>query len=190
MELLEKKKQFLNLFDLVSREGKDELLDFIKNSDFFVAPASTRFHDSCEGGLLTHSLNVYDSLIVKYTNNPIWREKLKDLKHESIIISALLHDLCKTNYYVIEMRNKKVDGKWIQVPFYTVDDKEPYGHGEKSVMMIERFMKLTDEERYAVRWHMGPYSGQQDWNSFGLACEKFSLVLALFESDMEATHLV
>lgn len=86
----------------------------------------------------------------------LWADTMQNTEDESLILVALLHDLCKTYYYSTEMRNKKDEnGKWIQVPFYTVNDKVPYGHGEKSVMMIEEYIKLKPVERYAIRWHMG-----------------------------------
>lgn len=175
----------------VKRPGVENLMKFIEKSDFYTAPASTRFHGAYEGGLLEHSINVYKCLLMKKNEeNTLWHDMLADIPDESIAIAALLHDLCKTYYYAIEMRNKKIDGNWVQVPSYTVDDKIPYGHGEKSVMMIEEYMKLKPVERYASRWHMGPYSGQQDWTTLGMAMDKYPLVLALFEADMEATHLM
>jgi hypothetical protein len=102
----------------------------------------------------------------------------------------LLHDLCKTYYYTTDTRNVKENGVWVQKPYYAVDDKYPYGHGEKSVMMIEQFIKLSMVERMAIRWHMGAYSGEKDWNTLGIAYEKYPLVLALHEADMEATYLM
>lgn len=182
--------KFKEIFSKVDRSGADKLMEFIEKSDFYTAPASTRFHGSYEGGLLEHSLNVYECLLRKRNENSFWAEKLENVSDESIAVVALLHDICKTYFYVTEMRNKKVDGVWVQVPAYTVDDKIPYGHGEKSVMMIEEYMKLFPYERYAIRWHMGPYSGEQDWQTFGIAAEKYPLVLALFEADMEATHIM
>ncbi len=181
---------FRNEMAKVKRDGVDKLMKFIEKSDFYTAPASTRFHGAYEGGLLEHSINVYKCLLQKKETPGLWAEKLSEIEEESIIVCALLHDLCKTYYYATEMRNRKVDGVWIQVPTYTVDDKIPYGHGEKSVFMIEEFMKLKPVERYAIRWHMGPYSGQQDWNTLGAAMDKYPLVLALFEADMEASHLL
>lgn len=174
----------------VNREGCGSLMAFIESSDFFTAPASTRFHGAYDGGLLEHSMNVYECLNRKKHSNSFWNEKLEGVSDESIVIVSLLHDICKTYFYTTEMRNKKIDGKWVQVPCYTVDDRIPYGHGEKSVMMIEEYMKLKPVERYAIRWHMGPYSGEKDWNTIGIAIERYPLVLALFEADMEATHLV
>lgn len=190
MEREEMIQYFKQKLASVNRPGCDKLLEFIEKSDFFRAPASTRFHGAYEGGLLRHSINVYECLNNKKFGDPFWQEKLDNVSNESIVIVSLLHDICKTYFYTTEMRNKKVDGQWIQVPFYTVDDKFPYGHGEKSVMMIEKYMRLRSKEQYAIRWHMGPYSGQQDWNTFGMAVEKYPLVLALFEADVEATHIV
>lgn len=184
------KKRFKDLIDKIDRPGVEKLKEYLEKSDFYTAPASTRFHGSYEGGLLQHSLNVYDALSRKKNNDPLWSQVLANVTEESIIIVALLHDICKTYYYTTEMINKKVDGHWVQVPFYNVDDKMPYGHGEKSVMIIEQAMELELQERYAIRWHMGPYSGQQDWMTLGKAMDMYPLVLALFEADMEATHIM
>jgi len=182
--------RFEKLLTETHREGMEKLIEFIRKSDFYTAPASTRFHGSYEGGLLEHSLNVYDCLNAKVGGSGVWDNALKNVSLENITISALLHDLCKTYYYTIEMRNKKVDGVWEQVPFYTVEDKIPYGHGEKSVMMIEQYIKLEPVERYAIRWHMGAYEPKELWNTLGEAMNKFPLVLAIHEADMEATYLI
>ena len=187
----EQVNEFKAVLSGVQRDGMDALMAFIDKSDFYTAPASARFHLAREGGLLEHSLNVYHCLLKKkHTEGTLWYDALADIPDESIALTALLHDLCKTYFYTTEMRNKKVDGNWIQVPFYTVEDRIPYGHGEKSVMMIEEYVKLKPFERYAIRWHMGPYSGQQDWNTLSEAMDRYPLVLALFESDIEATHIM
>lgn len=188
-ELIEK---FEKLLLETKRPGIESLLEFIRKSDFYSAPASTRFHGAYEGGLLEHSLNVFDCLTEKKaSDNAIWHKILVNVQSESIIISSLLHDICKTYFYTIEMRNKKNDqGQWEQVPFYAVNDLIPYGHGEKSVMMIEEYIKLLPAERYAIRWHMGSYEPKELWNTIGTAMEKYPLVLALHEADMEATYLL
>lgn len=188
-ELIEK---FEKLLLETKRLGIESLLEFIRKSDFYSAPASTRFHGAHEGGLLEHSLNVFDCLAEKKaSDNAIWHKELVNVQSESIVISALLHDLCKTYFYTTEIRNKKDEsGSWVQVPFYTVNDLIPYGHGEKSVMMIEEYIKLLPAERYAIRWHMGSYEPKELWNTLGTAMEKYPLVLALHEADMEATYLL
>ena len=182
-------ERFEALMATVERNGVDKLMEYIRKSDFYTAPASTKYHNCYEGGLLDHSLNVYDNLVRKKESDPIWKEKLENLSPESAIIVGLLHDICKTGYYTTEMRNKKIDGRWEQVPFYTVKDLLPYGHGEKSVMMIDKFIDLTMEEKYAIRWHMGPYSGEKDWQTLAAAMQKCPLILAVFEADMEATYI-
>lgn len=190
MDRAELVAKFKGLAWKIQRPGIDRLMEMLDKSDFYTAPASTKFHGAYEGGLVEHSLHVYERLASKKNDDPFWKEKLEKVDDESILISGLLHDLCKTYFYVTEMRNKKVDGQWVQVPFYTVDDKIPYGHGEKSVMMIEEYLKLKPVERYSIRWHMGPYSGSQDWQTYGQAIEKYPLALALFEADMEASHIM
>lgn len=183
-------ERFEKLLLETGRDGIENLIEFIRKSDFYTAPASTRFHGSHEGGLLEHSMNVYDILSTKRNEDSLWYESLKNIGEDTLVISALLHDLCKTYYYTTELRNKKVDGQWVQVPFYTVDDKVPYGHGEKSVMMIEEYIKLKPIERYAIRWHMGAYEPKELWNTLGSAMEKYPLVLAIHEADMEATYIM
>lgn len=196
-----KVKEFEELLSKVQRDGMDRLLAFIRKSDFYIAPASTRFHSCHEGGLLEHSLNVYHCLIEKL-KNPIWSDVLNKVGEESLILSALLHDLCKTYYYVGEVKNKKVyseDGKksdsmgkydWVSVMGYTVEDKIPYGHGEKSVMMIEQYIKLKPVERYAIRFHMGWSEPKEMYSALGEAMKKYPLIIALHEADQEATYLL
>ena len=151
------KERFIELLRSTKREGIEKLIDFLEKTDFFTAPASTRFHMSCEGGLLQHSLNVYDCLAGLGTTTGDVQEfqaagmRLDSIPQESIIIVALLHDLCKVNFYATEMRwRKDANNKWEQYPVYAVNDRNPYGHGEKSVMMASEFIRLTMEERYAI----------------------------------------
>lgn len=178
----------------------DSLMEFIRKSDFYTAPASTRYHSCHEGGLLEHTLNVYDRLVSKF-NDELWKDKV-DVGSDSLIIAALLHDLCKCYFYGIELKNKKEysdkgtksdsNGRfdWVTVPSYTVDDKIPYGHGEKSVMMVEEYIKLKPMERYAIRWHMGFSEPKENWNTLGTAMRKYPLILALHMADLESTYLL
>lgn len=193
--------RFEELLKSVSRDGMDNLIEFIRNSDFYTAPASTRYHSCHEGGLLEHSLNVYDCLINKLSETT-WTECLKGIERESIILSALLHDICKTYYYTPEWRNKKVYNEhgtkrdeggrfdWQTVQGWSVEDKIPYGHGEKSVMILEQYIALKPIERYAIRWHMGFTEPKENWNTLGAAINKYPFILALHEADLEATYLL
>ena len=111
-----------------------------------------------------------------------------DYSEESIAIVSLLHDLCKINFYKTDFRNSKNEkGVWEKVPYYTIDDKLPYGHGEKSVYIITGFMKTTREEAFAIRYHMG-FSGVEDKNTIGNVFEQFPLAFALCVADMEASY--
>lgn len=199
--MTDKIARFEALMKSIDRPGIEKLLEFIRKSDFYTAPASTRFHSCHEGGLLEHSLNVYDCLVEK-TSTPIWQSAFQGVERESIILSALLHDICKTYYYTVEMKNKKVysdTGKkydsngrydWQTVPAYTVDDKIPYGHGEKSVMMIEEFITLKPIERYMIRWHMCWTENSSQYGTIGVAIKKYPAILAISEADLEATYLL
>lgn len=189
------KEKFLQIFrEKITREGADKLLSYLcsENCDFFTAPASSRYHSAYEGGLLDHSLNVYECL-VDYLNRPRVKE-LYDVHYsdESIAIAALLHDLCKINFYKTSMRNvKDENGRWQSVPYYTIDDTLPYGHGEKSVYIISGYMRLTRDEAFAIRYHMG-FSNVSDSekNNVAKAFEMFPLAVALSFADQEATYFM
>ena len=177
------KEQFIELLRSTEREGPEELIKFLEKTDFFEAPASTRYHGAYKGGLLEHSLKVYE----------IFKEKVKnaglDAKEDTVIISSLLHDICKLNFYKVDYRNaKNANGEWEKVPYYTIEDTIPYGHGEKSVMMITEYIKLTSEEKYAIRWHMGFTEPKEVYGTIGQAYKKYPIALLLFEADLEATY--
>ena len=179
------KEEFLKLLRSIQREGIEQLIAFIESTDFFTAPASTRFHGDHAGGLLEHSMKVYEILVQKVKNASI---KL-DVSEDTLKIVALLHDISKVNFYKIDYRNaKNALGVWEKVPYYTVEDTIPYGHGEKSVMMITEYMKLTSEEKYAIRWHMGFTEPKEQYGTIGLAYTKYPLALLVFEADLEATY--
>ena len=178
------KEEFINLLKSTNREGMEKVIDFLEKSDFFTAPASTRFHGSYEKGLLEHSMKVYEILKDKLNKNDM------HINDDTVKIVALLHDICKTNYYKVDYRNAKNEmGEWVKVPYYTVEDTIPYGHGEKSVMMLTEFIKLTNEEKYAIRWHMGFTEPKENYQYIGIAYKKYPLALMLFEADLEATYI-
>lgn len=185
------KEEFIELFQKhITRKGAQALLEYLLSdaSDFFTAPSSTRFHGSHEGGLVEHSVNVYHCL-KDYLTRPRTKAVYgMDFSEETIALVALLHDICKLNFYKVEYRNAKNDkGVWEKVPYYTIDDTLPYGHGEKSVYIISSYMRLSREEAFAIRYHMG-FSGIEDKNSIGKAFEMFPLAFALSVADMEATY--
>lgn len=187
------KERFISIYnENIKREGSDKLLEFLmsKNSDFFEAPASTRYHSSYEGGLVDHSLNVYDCMKAYMERERVKNEYKLTASDESIAIVSLLHDLCKVNIYKKGTRNVKDEhGVWKQVLRYDFDDKLPYGHGEKSVYIITGFMRLTRDEAFAIRYHMG-FSGQENVNTIGNALDAFPLALAVNVADMEASFLL
>lgn len=187
------REEFISIFtENIKREGADKLLDFLDNkSDFFTAPASTRYHNAFEGGLLRHSLNVYKCLVAYLERGRVKDMYKLEASAETAAIVALLHDLCKVNIYRVSYRNSKNDktGQWEKVPYYEIHDNLPYGHGEKSVYMISGFMRLTREEAMAIRWHMG-FSGTEDKNTIGRALEKYPLAFALSVADMEASYFL
>lgn len=180
------KERFLEIYRAqIKRKGSEELLDWICESDFFSAPASSRFHLSREGGLCEHSLHVYQRLY----------DDLHDtVSGETIAICGLLHDLCKVHFYKPERKSRKTgrilpNGKpeWEDYMGYAIDDQFPYGHGEKSAYIITQFMTLTREEAMAIRWHMGGFDmgGNQTLSdAFG----RYPLILHVHVADLLATY--
>lgn len=152
------KNRIIDLLKATERERIDKVIEYLENkSDYFTAPASTAFHGNYSGGLAEHSLNVYDvAMKVKAAMVELKPELANRLPDESIAIVALLHDLCKTNVYKIEKKNRKVNGVWVEMDAYGVDySKFPLGHGEKSVIMLLTLgFPLTRDEMMAIRWHM------------------------------------
>lgn len=185
------KEEFISIYkENIHREGSDKLLEYLlsEHSDFFTAPASTRYHGAYEGGLVEHSLNVYHCL-KDYLSRPRTKELYRmNYSEESVALCALLHDVCKMNFYKVDYRNSKNDaGVWEKVPYFTIDDTLPYGHGEKSVYIVSGYMRLLREEAFAIRYHMG-FSGSEDKNSIGKSFEMFPLAFALSVADMEASY--
>ena len=120
------REEFKRLLSSINRDGIENLIAFIDKTDFYTAPASTRFHGNYEGGLLEHSMKVYEILKYKVEHSVVDI----NVSEDTLKIVALLHDICKVNYYKVDYRNaKNAEGVWEKVPYYTVDDTIPYGHG-------------------------------------------------------------
>lgn len=187
-QIQDDKARFVGIIkDNVTRDGINAVMAFLDNSDFYIAPASTQYHNACDGGLLNHSLNVYDCLV-----------RLNDtfnlsFKPESMAISALFHDICKTNVYVKGTRNRKnALGQWEAVDIWEFKDSLPLGHGEKSVIMLQSMgLKLTKNELFTIRWHMAGFDNAVKGGERGMssAYEQSPLAAALNMADMAATYL-
>ena len=178
------KEEFIKIYtENISRKGSKELLEWIQKTDFFTAPASTKYHCACECGLVMHSVSVFNTMMEKHFD-----EDSDSL--ESFAICALLHDLCKAQFYKVSTRNVKNDetGQWEKVPYYSVEDSFPYGHGEKSVFLIERFMRLKLDEAMAIRWHMGGFDDSTGY-SVSAAYDRYPLAVKLHLADLESTYL-
>lgn len=188
-ELIEKNKQeFLKIArENIKRDGIEDLLNWLQTTDFFDAPASSKFHSAEAGGLCFHSINVYNRLLKLATDE--WGEE--KVNKESVAIIALFHDVCKCCFYRVEMRNVKENGEWVQKPYYAVDDQLPYGHGEKSVYIINGYLRLTREEAIAINWHMGGFDSRVIGGDMSLsnAFYKYPLAMLTHVSDILATYL-
>ena len=184
----DQKKLFLEICnDRIHREGLDKLLDWLEKSDFYTAPASTRFHGAYEGGLCEHSLDVLEQAL-KLT--PMLPQKLENL--ESLTIACLFHDICKVNCYKPDKRTKKVNGTWVEVPYFSVEEKFHFGgHGSKSVFILQQFMKLTPEEAVAINCHMGfSDCGPSGTSDISNAYEQYPLAWLVHVADEAATYLL
>lgn len=185
------KERFLAIYNsTIKRDGADALLGWLESSDFFTAPASRRFHGAFEGGLLEHSLNVRDLLV-----KAVMAAGLTDVyPKETIEIVSLLHDVCKVNFYKKGFRNVKDDatGRWEKKEVFEIDERFPVGHGEKSVIILQNFMKLDAEEILAIRAHMGGFDTSVKGGDYfiGKIFEKSKLAVLLHVADLTATYLL
>ena len=181
------KQKFIEYYQAnIHREGADRLLEWLQTTDFFTAPASTRYHCACPSGLVQHSVNVYEVMMEKHFDP-------ETDSAESFALCALLHDVCKAQFHKISTRNVKNEktGQWEKVPYYTIEDAFPYGHGEKSVFLIERFVRLKPAEATAIRWHMGGFDDAARGGNFSIsvAYDKYPIAVKLHLADLEATYL-
>lgn len=186
--IIENKKEFLKIArENIKRDGLEDLLKWLESTDFFEAPASSKFHSAEAGGLCFHSLNVYKRLLEMAEKE--WGE---DFNKETVTICALFHDVCKCCFYKTEYRNvKDENGNWIKKPYYAIDDPLPYGHGEKSVYIINGYMRLTREEALAINWHMGGFDKRVAGGDyqFSKAYYKYPICVMTHLADVMATYL-
>lgn len=205
--------EFESALRSTNRDGIEELIKWIQSTDFYIAPARTAHGCAYPGGLLKHSLNVYHLLLHKLSPRPgsVWKgiSTDPDISSDSIVIVSLLHDLCKTGLFRVEKFNKKTydpekikkanswdvkkdrDGLfvWESVPGYKIDEKIPLGYGEKSVILALKYIRLTDSEIYAIRWHRGALDTDSN-REIGDVFANVPLALALYEADLEATFIL
>jgi hypothetical protein len=181
-----RKEDFIRLYtQYIKRPGSEDLLKWLEESDFFTAPASTRFHGNYEGGLCEHSVNVWEELVRLLKAYP----EVK-VSAESAAIVSLLHDLCKIGCYKQELRNQKVSGVWVQRPVYVFEEDFCYGgHGSKSVYLIQKHMNLTEAEATAVNCHMGAWDRAPGDYSLGPAYEQYPLAWLVHVADESATYI-
>jgi hypothetical protein len=184
---MDPKERFIALYrQYIHRPGAEALLDYLLESDFFTAPASTRYHGGYAGGLCQHSIDVYQ-----------YAKKLSFLmpsapSEESLAVAALFHDVCKVNLYKVDKRNQKIDGVWREVPVYVIEEKFQFGgHGFKSVFLVQQFMKLTTEEAAAINCHMGFSDGSATTvRDVSSAYQQFPLAWLTHVADEAATFLL
>ena len=175
---------YKNLLLSTKRKGIENLIQWLDNSDFKVAPASTRYHSNHEGGLLEDSLNVYNECIRQKD-----LIKLFNIPQDTLIITSLLHDICKVNYYKMDVRNVKKNGAWIQEPYYTVDDMFPMGHAEKSIIIAQQFIQLSDVEIAMIRAHMGGFVSDNYFTPSAVY-NKYPEAIVLHNADLIATYVL
>lgn len=212
VEYIERFKKYI-LPRTGARGGNRLLAYLLTKTDFFTAPASKRNHMATVGGLCRHSLNVDDALCeIMLTPGSLWNQYAIDhnITRETIAVVALLHDICKVNFYVDGFKNQKTydpdkvaaadkwkrkkDGQgefiWETVPSYDIDDKFPIGHGEKSLFMISQYIDLSRDEIMAIRWHMGFTIPQPEWGTLNDAMDCSPFIIATHMADLTATHLM
>lgn len=188
-EIQQVKKEIISLLINIQRNGIDRVIKYLEESDFFVAPASTKYHGNYEGGLAEHSLNVYEVFKRKNVEYDL------GLTEDTIRIVSILHDVCKINFYTVYDKNVNTAGpgekpKWIKMPAYGVNDLFPVGHGEKSIIILQQFIRLTKEEIMMIRWHMGGYESKENYNNVSSAWNLCKAGVALHTADLEASYIL
>lgn len=183
---MNRREDFVRLYtQYIKRPGSEDLLKWLEESDFFTAPASTRFHGNYEGGLCEHSVNVWEELVRLLKAYP----EVK-ITAESAAIVSLLHDLCKIGCYKQELRNVKVGNHWTKQPVYVFQEDFCYGgHGSKSVYLAQKYMQLTEQEAVAINCHMGPWDRSPNDYSLGNAYETHPLAWLVHVADESATYI-
>lgn len=186
----EKKQAYINLLRSSGREGIDNLIDYLEaKTDFFTAPASTKYHNNFEYGLLLHSLNVYDN----FKKLLAMRPEIK-VEEDSAIIVSLCHDLCKANFYTVEKRNRKNEnGQWESYEAYATIKSPtlPYPHSTRSIRILRSFIRISHLEELMIFYHMGPFGGEdyeyrnllQDVN------ERYPATLLFYMADLISSYL-
>ena len=195
---MEKRGRFDGLLLKTGRRGIENVLAELGMLGFYEAPASTRFHGSYPGGLLEHSLCVYDeAVVIREAQLGLKPEVADSLPPDSIAIAALLHDVCKAEVYrQEEKRRKNAAGMWESYNGYGVDyGAFPLGHGEKSVIQLLRWgLEMTDDEIMAIRWHMSgfdlAFQSPESRANYGAATDKCPLLAVLRAADGLASHIM
>ncbi len=185
----------------IHREGLDGVLSYLDSTDFYTAPSSTLFHLNEDGGLCQHSLNVFDTAMKLHES--VAKPAIANgespftapLSEESIAIATLFHDVCKTKLYHKAQRWKKDEnGRWQSYDGYEVKDEFPYGHGEKSCLILSWYMRLKSDELLAIRWHMGMFdmgeNGSSQRYAFRAALEKTPLVCLVHAADFLSSNIL
>lgn len=180
--------KFIRMFQGVAGDypGAEQFLRWLEETDFFTAPASTKYHMSTPGGLLLHSIAVAGEAATMCHGY-----RMEELE-ASATLCGLVHDICKVGVYKPTTRRVKgEDGTWKTVPAYEYDDALPLGHGEKSLFLAQRHgLQLSDEEAAAIRWHMGPYRDRDAVREMSEAFQRFPLAAILHNADMAATYII
>ncbi|MBR1838549.1 MAG: hypothetical protein IJ786_03235 [Bacteroidaceae bacterium] len=185
----------------IKRDGVEAILTMLEKGDFYVAPTSSKFHLNEPGGLCLHSMNVFDTAmkLLEHVLKPAVESGVSPFTTlptaESVAISTLFHDFCKINlYHEAERFKKDENDRWVKYIGYQIRDAFPFGHGEKSCFLIERFMRLTTDELLAIRWHMGMFDmgeqGSSQRFSFYRALELSPLVSLVHSADMLSSNLL
>ncbi|MCD3211798.1 HD domain-containing protein [Clostridium botulinum C/D] len=184
-KLIKNKEKIVELLKSTERPGIERVIQYLDETDFFVAPASTKYHGNFDGGFAEHSLNVYE--LFKGKN-----EKFDlGLSQDTLIITSILHDICKVNFYKKQPRWRKNDkGRWESYEGYVCENDFPIGHGEKSVIKLMQFIKLSKEEIIIIRWHMGGFEPKENLMDISNSYNLYPAAVALHTSDLESSYIL
>lgn len=189
-------ERILMFMERMSPYVNREMTSWLESHGFFTAPASTKYHGAYEGGLFDHSFEVAQTLWKLTKDN-----NLKWERPESPLIVGMFHDLCKIDQYIprygveeeLELTSLDKPGSMHLTNTIVGYDYNPdtllKGHGDKSVMLLSQFYRLTEEEICCIRYHMGAFTSKEEWNDYTRAVRRYPNVLWTHHADMIASHV-
>ena len=180
--LKESKEKYEELLEKISsRKGVLELSEYLKKHGLFEAPASTKFHLCSEGGLIIHSVSVATlALKMKSVMYP-------EADDDSVILCSLFHDAHKvTDGFSHKTYIQNNTETAARQPYFWNKEQMNFSGGQKSLLIVSKFVDLTKDEMQAIAYHDGPYVPSWD----DIKWDPYPMTLLIHSADMWSTWVL